>query len=133
MSFLLDTHVWIWSQELPERLGPKTRKALTDSRNALYVSTISTLEIARLTAIGTLELSESLSDWVTATLRSLNCGAIEISHTIAVSAYSLSGDFHKDPADRILVATARLHRLVLISADERILAYPHVKSHDARS
>jgi PIN domain nuclease of toxin-antitoxin system len=132
LSFLLDTHVWIWSQELPERLGPTTRKALLDADSSLYVSTASSLEIARLVSVGTVCVSGSLNAWVSDTLQSLRCETIEISHAIALAAYSLAGEFHKDPADRILVATARLLHLVLLTADDRILRYPHVKTLDAR-
>ena len=132
MTFLLDTHVWIWSQEAPDKLGPRTTRLITDLRNALYVSTASTLEIARLLKDGTIELSGSISSWVAETLEALSCGTIEISHPIAIGAYSLPGGFHKDPADRLLVATARIHEMTLVTMDERILQYAHVRSQDAR-
>ncbi len=96
------------------------------------MSTISTLEIARLAAKGTIELEGQLTSWVSATLDALRCATLKISHEIAVGAYSLPAGFHKDPADRILVSTARLLDLVLLTADEKILGYPHVKSQDAR-
>jgi PIN domain nuclease of toxin-antitoxin system len=132
VSLLLDTHVWIWSQEEPEKLGVRTTGLLTDRRKALYVSTVSTLEIARLASNGTIKLSGSLSSWISDTLKALECGTIEMSHEIAMEAYSLPGTFHNDPADRILVATARLFEFTLVTMDERILGYPRVKSQDAR-
>jgi len=132
VTFLLDTKVWIWSQEAPEKLGRRTTRLLTDLRNALYVSTVSTLEIARLAKDGTIALSGSLNSWVAETLGALSCGTLEISHQIAIGAYALPGDFHKDPADRLLVATARAYELTVLTMDERILRYPHVKSRDAR-
>jgi PIN domain nuclease of toxin-antitoxin system len=132
MSYLLDTHVWIWSQESPEKLGPRATRALTDAKASLFVSTISTMEIARLAAVGLVEVGGPLDEWVSDTLRSLRCGTMEVSHEIALGAYALPGDFHKDPADRLLVSTARLERLVLLTADERILRYPAVRSLDAR-
>ena len=132
MSLLLDTHVWLWSQEVPEKLGPETTTRLTNPQTALHISTISTLEIARLVAMGAIELDGSLRSWVNDTLDALQCSTLEISHEIAVGAYSLPAGFHKDPADRILVSTARLLDLTLLTADAKILAYPHVKSRDAR-
>ena len=51
---------------------------------------------------------------------------------MAWEAYNLPGKFHKDPADRILVATARLHNFTLLTADDLILRYAHVKSISAR-
>ena len=132
MSLLLDTHVWIWSQEQPDRLGPEATRLLTDPEVPLYVSTVSTLEIARLVTTGAIELTGTLISWVTATLDSLGCKTVEISHAIAAEAYALPPGFHKDPADRLLAATARLEHLTLLTADERILDYPHVETLDAR-
>ena len=133
MRLLLDTHVWIWSQERTGELGSLATRSLVDSETRLYVSTVSTLEIARLVANGTIALSGALGSWVADTLASLFGSTIEISHEIARAAYSLPPGFHKDPADRILIATAKLHDLTLLTADERILAYPHVRTGDARS
>lgn len=132
MTFLLDTHVWIWTQEAPNRLGATTTKLLTNAQHNLYVSTISTLEIARLVSAGLVGLSGSLGSWISETIDSLLCGTVEVSHDIALGAYSLPGHFHKDPADRVLIATARIHEMTLVTADDRILAYRHVKSADAR-
>ena len=132
MSLLLDTHVWIWSQERPDELGPEATRLLTDPQVTLYVSTVSTLEIARLVAIGAIELTDTLISWVTATLESMSCKTVEISHEIAAEAYALPPGLHKDPADRILAATARLEHLTLLTADGRILDYPHVETFDSR-
>ncbi len=133
MRLLLDTHVWIWTQEEVERLGAETTRALVDPETSLHVSTVSTLEIARLVAVGTIELSGTLESWVEETLDSLLCSTIEISHEIAAGAYALPKGLHKDPADRILVATARQHDLSLLTADERILDYDAVQTLDART
>ena len=57
---------------------------------------------------------------------------MEISHEIAFGAYSLPGDFHKDPADRILASTARSFDLTLLTADEKMLGYSDLKTQDAR-
>lgn len=132
MPLLLDTHAWIWSQALPERLGPSAASLLAEPDERLYLSTVSTLELARLQARGHVELSEDLNDFVDASLDLLGASTIEMSHEIAIGAYALPGSFHRDPADRILVSTARIHGLTLLTADERILGYPHVESRDAR-
>jgi PIN domain nuclease of toxin-antitoxin system len=131
MNLLLDTHVWIWSQEDPERIGEQARQGLLRNDRSVFVSTISTLEIARLAAIGLIELKGPLDLWVRDSLEALQAKTIEISHRVAMGAYQLPGDFHKDPADRLIVATAREHELMLMSADHRILTYPSVESLDA--
>ncbi len=115
MRYLLDTHVWIWSQENPERLGTKTRRELANLDAERFVSPISTLEIARLVHIGL-------------SLANLHAETIGLTHEIAWDAYNLPGKFHNDPADRVLVATARIERLTLMTADDLILKYPHVKA-----
>ncbi len=132
MSLLLDTHVWIWSQEAPRELGSRARELLVDPQQTLYVSPISTLEIARLVAGGTIQLSGTLREWVKDTLEALQGITVPVSHEIAAEAYSLPASFHKDPADRLLAATARRHQLTLITADERLLQYAHVNTQDAR-
>jgi len=132
VKLLLDTHVWIWSQECTEKLGPSTHRDLTEMSTRIYVSPISTLEMARLVAGGKIGLTGPLAGWIADTVEVLRCTTIEISHRIAAAAYDLPGDFHNDPSDRLLVATARVQSLTLLTADERILAYPHVESRDAR-
>ena len=132
MSFLLDTHVWIWTQEQPDALGPASRALLEATAEELCVSAVSSLEIARLVAGGLVELKGSLDRWVRSAIDSLEARSIDVDHQIAIEAYKLPGRFHKDPADRLLVATARLRDLTLVTADERILAYRSVRTLDAR-
>jgi PIN domain nuclease of toxin-antitoxin system len=129
---LLDTHVWIWSQNDPAQLGPQARRLLTARANENHVCTISTLELARLNALGVVRVSVPLSDWVQRALLALDARTVEVTHAMAIEAYALPRDFHKDPADRLLVAAARCEGLTLLTADERILAYSEVRSRDAR-
>jgi PIN domain nuclease of toxin-antitoxin system len=132
VSFLLDTHVWIWTQEQPDALGSASRALLEATAEELCVSAVSSLEIARLVTGGLVELKGSLDRWVRSAIDSLEARSIDIDHQIAIEAYKLPGRFHKDPADRLLVATARLRDLTLVTADERILAYRSVRTLDAR-
>jgi PIN domain nuclease of toxin-antitoxin system len=128
VSYLLDTHIWIWSQENPEQLGQKSRRELTDISRERFVSTISTLEIARLIHLGLLRLRHRFAEWKQFSLAELNAATLDLNHEIAWEAYNLPGRFHNDPADRVLVATARIANLTLITADDLILRYPHVKT-----
>ena len=132
MRLLLDTHVWVWTQEEPERLGPRTKRLVLGAEHENGVCPISTLEIARLVAAGEIDLSIALADWVAQSMADLAAHTIAVSHEVAIEAYTLPGTFHRDPADRILVATARRDGLTLVTADDRILAYPHVRTQDAR-
>lgn len=132
MSYLLDTHIWIWSQESPERLGEKSRRELADITQERFVSAMSTFEIARLIHLGLLRLKHRFTEWKKASLAELNALTIDVTHEIAWEAYNLPGTFHNDPADRVLVATARVAKLTLITADDLILRYPHVKTVSAK-
>jgi len=133
LTLLLDTHVWIWSQEYPEKLGRRTIKLLLAAEHVNSVCTISTLEIARLVSSGAIVLSIPLRDWLDRSLADLAAKTVPITHDVAMEAYALPGKFHRDPADRLLVAAARCHGSTLVTADDRILSYRDVRSLDARS
>jgi len=132
MSLLLDTHVLLWSVASPALLGKRTRQRLLDPKETLFVSAVSTLEIARLAALGEIELAAPVASWCERARQALSAAPIVVDDAVAVEAYALPGAFHADPADRILVATARVHGLHLVTADKRILAYRAAHTYDAR-
>ena len=132
MRYLLDTHIWIWSQENPEQLGQKSRRELGDIAQERFVSAISTLEIARLIHLGLVRLRHRFTEWKQFSLAELNAATLDLTQEITWEAYNLPGRFHNDPADRVLVATARIANLTLITADDLILRYPHVKTLSAK-
>ena len=133
MTLLLDTHVWLWAVEAPEKLGRHARTLLEKSDNDRLVSAISALEIARLCMDQSIIFSISPITWIEASARDLQLQHLDFSYPIAIEAYALPGSFHRDPVDRILVSTARLYRATLLTADERILAYRHVRTEDCRT
>jgi PIN domain nuclease of toxin-antitoxin system len=124
--------VWVWSQEHPEKLGRRTAQLLVAAEHVNGVCPISTLELARLAAVGEVSLSIPLRQWVEQSLADLQAETVPITHDVALEAYALPGRFHRDPADRVLVAAARHYGLTVVTADDRILAYRDVRSHDAR-
>ena len=132
VNLLLDTHVWLWALESPDKMGRKCRAALESDENTLFVSTISTVEFGQLISVDKISFKSTLESWARRGTELLGLKTAELSHAIAILAYNLPGVFHKDPADRILVATAIHHGYTIVSADERILEYPHVLSLDAR-
>jgi len=132
VSYLLDTHVWVWSQEAPERFGARTRRELTNTKEEHFISAISTFEIARLLHLGLLRLKHRFADWQELSMAELRASPIDLTHEIAWEAYNLPGRFHNDPADRLLVATARVRNLTLVTGDDLILRYPHVKTLSAK-
>lgn len=132
MKILLDTHVWIWAQEDPARLGVRAKRLLVGAEHENHICTVSTLELARLVNSGAIVVSIALQEWVGRALHALQAHTVPITHEIALEAYALPQPFHKDPADRLLVAAARCHQLTMLTADERVLSYKGVVSRDAR-
>lgn len=132
MNLLLDTHVLVWAESLDQRLGPETRSLLLDPANTLLVSPITTLELSRLIALSRLSLRKPLRDWLHTARQHLGFDDAPLTHQAAIDSYELPGNFHKDPADRMLVATARELDCPLVTADDLILSYPHVQTLDAR-
>lgn len=126
---LLDTHVWWWSLTEPENLSNEAialiKQTKTDER---FIASISIWEFAMMVAKKWIELKISPAKWLSRALNETGITVIELSPDIATDSCSLPGEFNKDPADRIIVATARVHNLTLLTKDQKILDYPNVKS-----
>ncbi len=122
---LLDTHVWVWLMLGDERLGRRSRRMLEQAvpDGQLRVSVISAWEVAMLETKGRLALGEDCESWVRAALGAPGIRLAELTPRIAVASAKLPGTFHGDPADRILVATARESGATLLTADTAILQY----------
>ncbi len=122
---LLDTHVWIWLMLGDTRLGQRSRKLLEEAvpDGRLLVSIISVWEVAMLEANGRLNLAADCADWAGEALSAPGVRLAELNPEIAVAGTRLPGKFHGDPADRILVATARETGATLVTADRAILDY----------
>lgn len=130
---LLDTHAWIWWAHGDPRLTPAAQKAIElHEDGGLGVSVISCWEVANLVERNRISLSISLADWIEQALQYPGIQLLNLSPTIAIASTQLPGNFHRDPADRILVATARFHGCPILTADELILRYPHVQVISAR-
>lgn len=122
---VLDTHVLLWVVLEPERLGVESRRAIADAAGAgaVRVSAISLWEIAMLLRKRRIALDRSLQAWSEAVfVGSHGMRLTPVEGAIALDAGSLDIG-HGDPADRILIATARHLRCPLVTADDKILAY----------
>ncbi len=133
---LLDTHVLIWAVNNDRRLGPDARRRIdreTEARG-VFVSAITPWEIALLAARGRISLGGDTLAWIDRVLQTPGVAVAPLEPAIAVGSVALPGSLHADPADRILVATARHHGWPLLTADRMILAYAaaeHLKAVDA--
>ena len=128
---VIDTHIQIWWVEESGRLSETQRQAIENERlqsGIIGVSAISCIEIARLAGNGLIELPTDSLTWMLRLLSYPTVRLLPITPEIAVRAYSLPEPFHRDPADRILVATALEYSCPLVTSDGRILDYPHVNT-----
>jgi len=126
---ILDTHIWVWWVDGNERLTKTQLETITTHEtDVIGISTISVWEVAKLVKLGKLELLCSLQEWFDEALSYPGIRLIELTPDIAIESTQLPGAFHRDPADQIIVATARLNDSLLITSDGKILNYPHVKT-----
>ena len=127
---ILDTHAWIWWISNPEKLGAAASSAIEQAmqENNIFLSSISTWEIALLVAKGRLALTINVRDWVRKTESLPFIRFMSVDNTIALRSVDLPGAFHADPADRIIVATALSTGLPLVTKDEKIRACSFVRT-----
>jgi PIN domain nuclease of toxin-antitoxin system len=121
LKVLLDTHIFLWLNTEPERLG-KHLPLVEDARTELLVSAASSWEIVIKHALGRLALSQPPDRYVPERIRVLGAQALAIEHTHALAVARLP-HLHRDPFDRLLVAQAGLLDVPIITADPQIVDY----------
>ncbi len=122
MKALLDTHSWLWMVADPDRLPSRVRDMATERDTTLLFSAASGWELALLWKLGRVGLPDHPSRFVPETCAKLDVAILPIHLDVAVAAATLPLH-HRDPFDRILVATALRENLTLFSCDERLDAY----------
>jgi len=128
-AILLDTHIFIWYVNGDETLTKASRKIIDQAiqNNALYLSAISLWEISMLDRKGRIVLEAPCLEWINKSLALTHAQIAPLTPSITVESCYLPGAFHEDPADRLIVSTARVEGLTLLTRDERILAYGQEK------
>lgn len=123
VTALLDTHVLIWWLHESTRLSQAQRDVVSaaDASSPLLVSDISLWEVATLWSLGRIQLSLPLRDWLDKAVAPPLVRRQGISPAVAAELAALPESFHRDPADRILVATARVMGATLLTQDRRIV------------
>jgi len=122
---LLDTHVWVWLVEGRAGVRPEAVELmeLAGAESFLRVSVISAWEIGMLEARGRLRFDVPCEEWLEQAYGLPGLSLMPLTPSICVRSSRLPGDFHGDPADRLIVATARELGAVLLTRDEPILQY----------
>jgi len=130
MKYLLDTHTWIWWHTRPQNLSRKVKNLIgnTSRYDELLLSAISPWEFSKLLEKGRIGISCDPENWINA---ALDLPKLRLVHLFPILAYRstiLPQPFHDDPADQIIVTTAREENATILTKDKNILEYKHVRS-----
>ena len=130
MPTLLDTHAWVWWVTEDRRLSAVARRAIerSQAKDDLSLSLISVWEVAKKVEKAQLVLDRPVDQWLELALAWPGLHLVELTRPILVESCKLPSPFHGDPADQLIVATARDRDAAIITKDERIRAYAHVRS-----
>ena len=130
MRAVLDTHTWIWWVTEDRRLSNPARRAVerASDANTLWLSGFSIWEVAKKVQKGQLLLDRPLDDWIDRATAPAGLHIAELTRAVLVESCRLPGGFAGDPADGIIVATARSLGAALVTKDERIRDYEHVRT-----
>jgi PIN domain nuclease of toxin-antitoxin system len=120
----------MWWVNETKRLSPSANAAIDGEAagGRILVSSITAWEMALLVKGGRIDFPGSISAWLTRVQRFKPIEFIPVDNEIGIEAVNLPGEFHKDPADRIIVATARKFGAPIVTADDKIRAYRHVRT-----
>jgi len=130
MNYLLDTHTWVWMHAFPEKLSATAVEILKDAgkRDVVMLSAISIWEVCKLVEKNRITLFEDLEAWVTSALDVRGLRVVPLDFQVFYRSTTLPQPFHTDPADQMIVATARLFDATIVTKDRLLRSYPHVKS-----
>jgi len=131
MPTLLDTHAWVWWVSEDRRLSGPARRTIAKAAagDQLWLSFISIWEVAKKVEKGQLVLDRPLDDWLDLATDRAGLHLAELTRPVLIESCRLPGPFHGDPADQIIVATARDRDAVLVTKDRQIHQYAHVRAH----
>ena len=126
---VLDTHIWIWWVHGDGKLTREYYEYIQEQESqGLGISAISCWEVAKLVEYGRLTLPKSVDEWLDEALAYPGINFLELTPRICVESTQLPGAFHRDPADQIIVATARVHNCPIVTVDRKIREYSYVET-----
>jgi PIN domain nuclease of toxin-antitoxin system len=130
VKYLLDTHVWIWWNMAPQRLSPRARSLIAGKKlyEELLLSAISPWEFSKLIQKGRLAISCDPEEWMRIALDMPQLRLVPLTPVISYRSTVLPQPFSRDPADQIIVATAREENAAVLTKDNTMRRYKHVKS-----
>ncbi len=122
MKLLLDTHIWLWLFGKPERIGVRLMRELKSGEHQVWLSPVSLWEALLLLRKGRIKIQGDLAAWIHETTGRFH--QAPLTHEIVLASYDLA--LHPDPADRFLVATAKVLKLTLVTADRQLLGLGNI-------
>jgi PIN domain nuclease of toxin-antitoxin system len=130
VTYLLDTHVWLWWNMHPEKLSARARNLIANNAKyeELLLSAISVWEFCKLLQKKKLQISIDPEDWIRIGLEMPKLRLVSLSPSITYRSTVLPQPFHDDPADQIIVASTLEENATIITSDQRILNYKSVLS-----
>lgn len=130
MKYLLDTHTWIWMSAFPDRLSPTCVNLFKNlgEPDELLLSAISLWEVCKLVEKNRITLLADLEEWVASALDMPGLRLVPLDFRVFLRSTTLPQPFHSDPADQMIVATARLQDATIVTKDKLLQDYPHVKT-----
>ena len=130
MIYLLDTHTWIWWNMNPKKLSQRVKALIgkAEMYDEILLSAISPWEFSKLLEKKKVGISCDPEDWINTALDMPKLRLVPLSPVLSYRSTVLPQTFHNDPADQIIVATAREENATVLTKDEKILSYENVRS-----
>jgi len=126
---ILDTHIWTWWVHDEKRLSkPQVDAIKSNEENVIGVSIISCWEVAKLVEYDRITLPLPIEEWMVQALSYPGIRLLELTPKIVIESTQLPGEFHRDPADQLIVASAIIHDCPLVTSDRKILKYMFVQT-----
>jgi PIN domain nuclease of toxin-antitoxin system len=127
---VIDTHTLLWWLSGVKQLSKVAAKAIKEAlaKSEVIISSMTIWEISMLIEKNRISLSMDIENWTKEVAEIKGVRFIAVDNEIGIKSTKLPGEFHKDPADRIIVATARKLAVPLVTVDEKIIQYPHVRT-----
>jgi PIN domain nuclease of toxin-antitoxin system len=127
MRLLLDTHIWLWSVLEPHKLSSEVHRCISDNENDRFLSPVSIWEAILLLEKRRIEIDQDFGEWFEQSQEEFDLQEASLDWKV-VHEMRFMMLAYKDPGDRFLAATARAYDLTLVTADERLLSMPGLKT-----
>jgi PIN domain nuclease of toxin-antitoxin system len=126
VKLLLDTHIWLWIHQEPKKLTSEIQEVIASRETQRWLSPVSIWELSMLIEKKRVTLRDHLHSWISKSAEELDLQEAAFSWKVAEE-LPFTQLSHRDPADRLLVATARAYGLTLVTADKRLMHVPDLQ------